>query len=228
MKLNKDKLSKYIILAIVAMVIIILFIALSKSEQQEVFYKDFIHIFSSPRNLKHYILSFGALSAVAFITIYSLKPVLLIIPTSLFSILAGNIFGPWYGLTLSMVSSFLVATLAFFLAKKLGKNFVDRLMKGKAPEFDSNIEKHGLKVILLMRLSFIFPVDALSYAAGLTSMRYREFILGTVAGILPEMVAYSFIGESFEEAFSIKFFLPIIAIIFVAVISYCYYKSMKE
>ena len=228
MKFNKDKLSKYIIITIIGVILILLFIALSKREQQEVFYKDFIHIFSSPKNLKHYILSFGTLSAVAFITIYSLKPVLLIIPTSLFSILAGNIFGSWYGLTLSMVSSFLAATLAFFLAKKLGRNFVDKLIKGKAPEFDSNIEKHGFKVILLMRLSFIFPVDPLSYAAGLTSMRYREFILGTVIGILPEMVAYSFIGESFERAFSIKFFLPVIVIVLVAIIAYYYYKNMKE
>jgi uncharacterized membrane protein YdjX (TVP38/TMEM64 family) len=228
MKLNKDKLSEYS-LVVIAVIAIIVFSIIFRHKIHDIrFIENFKHLFNSPKNLKRYILSYGSFSVLAFIAIYSIKPVLLIVPSSLLSILAGNIFGPWYGLILSMISCFFSASLAFFLAKKLGKSFVDKLLKGKGLKIDSDIEKHGFKVMLLMRLSFVFPYDPLSYAAGLSSMRYKDFISGTILGILPEMVAYSFMGKSFERPFSFKFFLPIIAITVIALTASYYYKTVRE
>ncbi|WP_347460457.1 VTT domain-containing protein [Clostridium sp. DMHC 10] len=91
--------------------------------------------------------------------------------------------------------------MLFFLAKKLGRPFVDKILKGKVMKLDNGIEKHGFMIMLLMRLSFVFAYDPLSYAAGLTSMKYRDFILGTIIGIIPEMLCYSFMGKILKEVF---------------------------
>lgn len=175
--------------------------------------------------MRRYILSYGEFSSIIFIIIYSLKPVALIIPASIMSILAGNIFGPYKALFLSIIGCFGAGSVAFFIARVLGKSFVDNLLKGKALTLDSNIEKHGFKIMLIMRLSFIFPYDPLSFAAGLSKMKYRDFILGTLIGVLPEMISYSFIGKNLENLFSISVLLPILMVVVIAIISFYIYKS---
>lgn len=178
--------------------------------------------------VKRYILSYGNFASVIFLILYSLKPIVLVIPVWPLSVIAGNIFGPYKALMLSMTGCFLSGTLAFFLAKFLGRSFVDKLLKGKAMTLDSNIEKHGFKIMALMRLTFIFPYDPLSYAAGLTKMKYRDFILGTMIGIFPEMVSYSFVGKSLEHPLSFKFAIPIILIIVIASGAIYIYKTSKN
>lgn len=182
----------------------------------------------SMRYLKGYILSYGNFAAVVFIIIYSLKPVVLVIPTSLLSVLAGNIFGPMYAFVLSMIGCFFSASLAFFLAHMLGKPFVDKMLRGKVFKLDNRIEEHGFLIMLLMRLSFVFPYDPLSYAAGLTKMRYTDFILGTMLGIIPEMLSYSFMGKHLNRPFSIKMLIPIAAMTGVAVTASYLYRRYKK
>ena len=179
-------------------------------------------------DLRRYILSYGRFSALIFVLIYSLKSIFLIIPASLLSILAGNIFGPYEAFILSIISCYFGFTLSFFLSKKLGKSFVHKLLKGKAIGLDANAEKHGFKIMLIMRLSALFPYDPLSYAAGLTKMKYKDFILASLIGISPEILACSFMGKNLKHPFSLKFIAPIIIVIIIAIISSYIYKLVRD
>lgn len=178
--------------------------------------------------IMEYIKSYGEFSAFIFIVIYVLKPVLFIVPSSIMSIIAGSIYGPYVATILSMIGCFGSATVAFFLAKFLGKSFVDKILRGKALNLDNNIEKYGFKVMTVMRLSFVFPFDGLSYAAGLTKIKYRDFIFGTILGILPEMVTYSFMGRNMVRPFSVKFFVPILILAAVVIITISLRKRIKN
>ena len=179
-------------------------------------------------NLKEWgkvLRSYGKYSPLIFIILYSLKPLILVIPTSAMSILAGRLFGPWLAFIYTMLSCFFSSTIAFYLARYLGKDFVDKLLKGKSLKFENDIEKYGFQIMFLMRLSFVFPFDPLSYAAGLSRMKYKDFILGTMIGIIPEMFAYSFIGKHLEKPFSVAVILPIVAVVIIAVIASSLYKK---
>lgn len=217
MENNKKNLLKYLALAVILVVIVFLVFK---------FRRHFIHV--NLRDMRRYILSYGEFSSIIFILIYSLKPILLVIPTSLLSILAGNIFQFHTAVLMSMIGCFGSATVAFFLSRLLGRTFVDKILKGKAMTLDSNIEKHGFKIMLLMRLAVVFPYDPLSYAAGLTKMKYRDFILGTLIGVFPEMVTYALMGKNIHHPFSHKFIVPIVIVIALAVVaSYLYKNSSK-
>ncbi|WP_411682564.1 TVP38/TMEM64 family protein [Clostridium thailandense] len=217
MKKDKTKLLKILVAVIVGAMFLYFMVKHGKR---------FAHL--RPRQVKRFILSYGNFSSIMYVILYSLKPVVLIIPVSLLSIVAGNVFGPYKALGLSMIGCFTSATLGFFLARFLGRSFVDKLLKGKAMTLDESIEKHGFKIISIMRLSFIFPYDPLSYAAGLTKMRYKDFILGSLLGVFPEMISYSFMGKNLEHPFSIEFAMPIILIIVVAGGALCTYKLSKN
>ncbi|WP_219418704.1 TVP38/TMEM64 family protein [Pseudonocardia nigra] len=45
-----------------------------------------------------------------------------------------------------------------------------------------------------VRLVPMLPFNALNYACGLTAVRFRDYLLGTAAGILPGATAYVAIG----------------------------------
>ncbi len=105
---------------------------------------------------------------------------------------------------------------------------MDKVLRGKALKLDNNIEKYGFKIMTMMRLSFVFPFDPLSYASGLSKMKYRDFILGTLIGIFPEMITYSFMGKNIEHPFSIKFILPILLLVIVVIIAIALRKRIKN
>jgi uncharacterized membrane protein YdjX (TVP38/TMEM64 family) len=180
------------------------------------------------KSLRKYILSFGPWASLALLIIYSLKPIVVVFPAVLLTVLAGNIFGPVKGFILAMAGVFFSASLAFYISKSLGKPFVDKITRGKLLKLDDNIEAYGFKIIFLMRLSTLFPIDPLSYAAGLTKMKYSNFILGTLIGLAPEMAAYSYLGQSMRHPFSKKIFIPLILIIGIAVGGVFIYKSFTS
>lgn len=117
--------------------------------------------------------------------------------------------------------------MAFYLSRIFGKAFVDKILRGKALELDERIEKEGFMIILLMRLSVIFPFDGLSYAAGFTKVKYKDFILGTMLGVIPEMITYCFIGKHLDRLFSKSMLIPVGATIIIAVIASVIYKNRK-
>ncbi|MFL0196091.1 TVP38/TMEM64 family protein [Clostridium sp. WILCCON 0269] len=179
-------------------------------------------------NIKRYIQSYGRFSALVFLLLYMLRPIMFLMPASLMAIIAGNIFNYYVAVLLNMIGCFGSATIAFFLARFLGRSFVDKCLKGKALKFNKNIEKYGFKIMTIMRLCFVFPYDPLSYSAGLTKIKYRDFILGTLVGVFPEIVTYSLMGKHLGNPFSFKFILPIMILFIIAFISVYTYKRSKN
>lgn len=217
MKEDKRKLFQYFIGA----VLIIIFVYFTVKYGKRLTHLRIGHI-------RKYILSYGKFAPIIFLLIYSLKPIFLFVPVLPLSIVAGSVFGPYKAFLLSMIGCFASATLAFFLANFLGRSFVEKLLKGKTMKLDSSIEKHGALIMAMMRLSFVFPYDPLSYAAGLTKMKYKDFILGTLIGVSPEMLSYSLMGKSLEHPFSKGFFIPILSIIIIALSASYIYKLSKK
>jgi uncharacterized membrane protein YdjX (TVP38/TMEM64 family) len=180
-------------------------------------------------SMKGYLLSYGSWSILVLMIIFAIKPLLVVGPISVLAIVAGLLYGPIYGTIYTMIGSFLSATVGFYAARYLGSGIVSKLLKGKTTKIEGDIDQHGLKIIMLLRLAFIFPYDALSYAAGFSKMKYKHFIVGTLIGVAPEMCAYNFIGTSVENLFSEKSLYAIIVVLIVVVVTvYFRYKKVKN
>lgn len=184
--------------------------------------------FCNYHTLKRFILSYGKLSVFIYILIYSLKPLVLVIPASLLSVISGVLYGPLNGTIYSMVGIFASSTLAFFIARILGKEAVDKIVKGKIAKLDDDIEKKGFIVMLILRLSVVFPLDPLSYAAGLTKIKYKDFIIGTIVGTLPEMFIYNYFGTNIQNPLNRHNILIIIFIFILILISFIAHSKRKN
>ncbi|MDT8718520.1 TVP38/TMEM64 family protein [Clostridium sp. 19966] len=179
-------------------------------------------------HIRRYLMHFGKFTVLAILIIYMVKPVGFILPTSAIAIATGGIYGVFLGTVISLVGCFLSSTVAFYISRFLGKGFVEKFTKGKALQLEDNIEKHGFKIMFFMRLSIIFPFDALSYAAGLSKIKYKDFILGTVIGVIPEMISYSSAGKHLDNPISLQFILPFIIIILFAMLFSMVTKKSKK
>ena len=58
------------------------------------------------------------------------------------------------------------------------------------------MEEHGAILIFVLRLIPLVSFDAISYAAGLSGIRFRAFLLATALGMMPGTFAFVYLGGS--------------------------------
>ncbi|HAR86892.1 MAG TPA: TVP38/TMEM64 family protein [Clostridium sp.] len=142
-----------------------------------------------------YIRSFGIYAVLVSFLLMVFQSVAAPLPAFLITFANAAIFGWWKGAILSWISSMTGAALCFYIGRILGRDAVEKLTSKYAmASVDGFFEKYGKHTILVCRLLPFVSFDFISYAAGLTSMGFIEFIVATGIGQLPATVVYSYIG----------------------------------
>jgi uncharacterized membrane protein YdjX (TVP38/TMEM64 family) len=142
-----------------------------------------------------WVKSLGFLGTLVFIAIYNVAT-LLFVPGSLLTVKGGCLFGIVWGSVYVLIAATLGAIWAFLLGRYLSRDWVCRKLE-KNPQFqaiDRAVAKKGWKIVLLTRLSPIFPFNLLNYAFGVTQVSLKDYILGSV-GMIPATVVYVYIGS---------------------------------
>ncbi len=142
------------------------------------------------------IRDMGLVGAAVFVVAYVAATVL-VLPGSILTLGAGFAYGPVYGTLLVMLSSNLGATAAFLLGRTVLRERVARRISGDArfSAVDAAVGAQGLRVVLLLRLSPLFPFNLLNYALGLTRVRPRDYVLASMVGMFPGTLLYVYLGS---------------------------------
>lgn len=138
----------------------------------------------------------GPGGALAFALAYVLATVLLV-PASVLTVGAGAVWGPGWGTAIVLPSATLGASLAFLLGRSVLRDRVDA-WTAERPVFaavDAAVAEGGLTTVLLIRLSPLFPFNMTNYALGATSLRLRDYVVGSFVGMLPGVLVYTWIGR---------------------------------
>jgi len=139
--------------------------------------------------------SLGAVGAIAFIIIYILATVAFF-PGSILTLGAGVVFGLVLGSFYVFIGATIGATVAFLVGRYLARGWVAEKIQGnsKFQAIDEAVGREGLKIVLLTRLSPIFPFNLLNYAYGVTGVSLKDYLLGS-AGMIPGTIMYVYIGS---------------------------------
>ena len=146
-------------------------------------------------SFSEWLESIGPWAPLAFIAGYILLTIFLI-PGSVLTIGAGLLFGVFWGTLWVVVGSNLGACLAFLIGRYTARGWVERKV-GKSDRFrllDDAVEEEGWKIVLLTRLSPVFPFVFLNYAFGLTRIPFRQYALCNVAGMFLGTLMWVYIG----------------------------------
>ncbi|HEY5552975.1 MAG TPA: TVP38/TMEM64 family protein [Opitutaceae bacterium] len=144
-----------------------------------------------------WVSGLGAIGLVVFVAVYVLAAVLFV-PGSALTLGAGFVFGVVKGFVVVSIGATLGAAAAFLVSRHLAREAVSRRL-ARSERFqavDRAIGREGAKVVLLLRLSPVFPYNALNYLLGLTSVRFWPFTLASWVGMLPGTLLYVYLGHA--------------------------------
>lgn len=145
----------------------------------------------------------GPVGLAAFAAIYAVATVFAV-PGSALTLLAGGAFGFFAGALSVWVGATLGLAGAFLVARRFARGPVSRWLE-KKPSFaavDRAVAAEGIKIVLLTRLTPVFPFTFLNYAYGLTGVSFTGYLVGSTVGILPGTLLYIYIGSLAGEAAS--------------------------
>ncbi|MBE9054059.1 TVP38/TMEM64 family protein, partial [Nostocales cyanobacterium LEGE 11386] len=147
------------------------------------------------RNALQWIDSLGTVGAIAFIGLYIIATVAFL-PGSILTLGAGVVFGVVWGSLYVFIGATLGATAAFLVGRYLARGWIARKIADnkKFAAIDQAVGREGLKIVLLTRLSPIFPFNLLNYAFGITGVSLKDYFIGSV-GMIPGTIMYVYIGS---------------------------------
>jgi uncharacterized membrane protein YdjX (TVP38/TMEM64 family) len=146
--------------------------------------------------IEGWIDGFGLLAPLVYLLLIASTIIFTPLPSVPVDIAGGLAFGVVMGTLYTMVGSLLGATVNFYLARRLGRHFVERKLGRQAmDQVDGLAERMGAKLIFLTRLIPLFNFDWVSYAAGLTRMRYRGYAIASALGMLAPVIGIVYVGD---------------------------------
>jgi uncharacterized membrane protein YdjX (TVP38/TMEM64 family) len=151
----------------------------------------------------------GYIGYLIFIIAYVIAT-LLILPSTAFNLLGGALFGGAEGLFLTSTAALISAIAAFGLARWLGKDYVERFIPKDLDKLNQQLRLGGLSYSFASRLLPLIPYGVVSFAAGLSQIRYQDYILGTLLGTPLGLAPFLWLGSSGVQALSSHELLPLI------------------
>jgi uncharacterized membrane protein YdjX (TVP38/TMEM64 family) len=174
--------------------------------------------------LRDYILSFGLWAPIASCFLMILQALVAPVPSFLITFANGLAFGVFWGWMLSLFGHVVAAAVCFWISRALGRVPVEVLVgKTGLQSADRWFARWGMYAVFVGRLVPGIAFDVISYAAGLTRMRFRNFLIATALGIFPQTFLYSYLGRQAPEyvaLFLVTSALVVAGVVAVAVIRY--------
>ncbi len=138
----------------------------------------------------------GSMSAPVIFVLLYIGATALALPGSILTIAGGAVFGFWGGALLNSIGANVGASAAFLLARSLGREGVERIGGKRLAGLNRATQERGFVGLFVLRLVPLVPFNALNFGAGLTAMRWRDYALATVIGILPGTLVYTFFADA--------------------------------
>ena len=161
------------------------------------FHHDLIDSFSDIKELEQTIRSYRSQSILIYIAAQVIQVVLSVIPGQALQFAGGYLFGTLLGLLFSVIGIAIGSTLAYYVARILGRDAVHLFFgKRKVTEMlDLMNSPKGLIVTFVIFLIPGVPKDLCSYAAGLSNLKLRPYLIVSMIARIPGMLGCLIIGQ---------------------------------
>jgi len=143
----------------------------------------------------------GKLAPLAFTVVY-VAAVIIAVPGSALTAMAGMLFGPVMGVVYVTIASTIGASVTFLLSRYFLRDMVHRKLSGR-PSFkkiEDLTEKHGGLFVALVRLIPIFPFSLVNYGFGLTRVPFRIYVVFSAIFMIPGHILYVAGGDVLNDA----------------------------
>ncbi len=152
-----------------------------------------------PAAIEATIGQLGWRGPLIFVGAFALATVLFF-PGSIFGLAGGILFGPLWGTVWNLAGGTLGATVAFLFARFVAGDWIAARAQGRLKRILSGVEAEGWRFVALTRLVPLVPFNLLNYALGLTRIPLSQYVLATLACMVPGTAAYAWLGYAGRAA----------------------------
>jgi phospholipase D1/2 len=125
---------------------------------------------------------------------------LVLMPVTLLIIATGATSGPVLGFFYALCGSVVSAMVHYGLGRLAGKETVRRIAGSRLGHVQRQISRHGFISLLFARIVPIAPFAIVNLVAGAIQIRVRDFLLGTLVGMSPGILAVVVLGNQLQRA----------------------------
>ncbi|WP_017306161.1 TVP38/TMEM64 family protein [Spirulina subsalsa] len=147
--------------------------------------------------LEQWLEQAGILAPIIYIILYTLGTILLL-PSTPLNLTGGAIFGTVWGTIWTTVAAIIAALVAFLFTRTIGRDWVAQKFQGKWEVLDAELRQGGLFYMFAIRLLPLIPYGIVNFAAGLTSIRVRDYCIGTALGTVPGILPFVMMGAGLQ------------------------------
>jgi uncharacterized membrane protein YdjX (TVP38/TMEM64 family) len=123
---------------------------------------------------------------------YILAASVVAIPMGAISIVACGVFGPWAGALYILAGATLGATISYAIGRYLGHEWLRLFAGERINRISTRLAERGILAVIVIRMLPIAPFAIVNMVAGTSHFRSRDFVLGTIFGMLPGTVLIAF------------------------------------
>lgn len=148
--------------------------------------------------------SYGLWGSAVFVCLHVVATIIGV-PGGVLTIVGGLLYGLVWGSLWSLLGATLGAMAAFWIVRHLARDGIERwLGHGKRRRlflaFDAAIHRHPWSFVLLVRFAPIAPFNLINYLFGITKIHWLPYSMGTLVGIIPGVMVYTWLGAAGDQA----------------------------
>lgn len=164
-------------------------------------------------SMRNMVEGAGVWGPIVYILMFAFLPIGFF-PVPVLALVAGVSFGVFWGIVYTEIGSIINCSIMFFMSRYLAKDAVTKYanekLSDKWKERIFTAKKSRLnQVHLIFRLIPLIPYNIINYVFGLTSMSYKDYIIGFILGALPATIVYINMGDKTLEFGSRDFWIAV-------------------
>ena len=146
----------------------------------------------------------------------------LMLPVTVMVAATAVAFGPWIGFAYSMTGAIASALAAYAVGQVVGRDAVRRLAGARVNRISKSLARRGVVAVVAIRMVPVAPFTVVNIAAGASHIRFGDFVIGTILGMLPGVIVLTLLATSLLGAVmtpSLKDVAMLLAAVAVAAIA---------
>ncbi len=121
-------------------------------------------------------------------------------PITIFPIIGGVLFDFWIAFPVNLVAATMGSCLSYAIARYFGRDAVEKFLRGRLKSFDKFTAHEGIKTVAIVRWIGAPPFIIANYLLGLSGIGLKDYVIGTLIGIIPWVALMTYLANSFWQA----------------------------
>ena len=155
----------------------------------------------SPERISGYLSSVASSEQRAAIAIGGfIVASLAMVPVTLLAVIGGVVFEGWQAFVYVMFGALAASAIGFLGGRLLGRDIVERWSGSGIEQLSKRLAKRGTVAVAILRLVPIAPFAIFNLVAGSSHLGVRQFMVGSLLGLLPGLGAITLFSNSLWSA----------------------------